>query len=628
MVLGDRLVGIRGVYGARQVVEYGQEFLDDPSGRGGTNPLVVAQKPFARVVEVRGPAKQFLAGFRGRRFRRGELLLEFGQLSPKSFYVKRIADGDFDLLLFLLHNHPDSRVARAAARVIIYNLTYAVKRSRPEIFNFNPGPYFVKIAHYSLNGADMAIRFYNTLSRQLEPFEPLEAGKVRLYTCGPTVYDYAHIGNFRTYVFEDLLKRYLRWKGFNVVQVMNLTDVDDKTIRGAREAGVSLAEYTKPYINAFFEDVDTLRIRRAEHYPRATEHIPEMIELIQRLEATGHTYASEGAVYYRISTFPAYGKLSGMDIASLQPGARVDVDEYAKEEARDFALWKPFGEGGAGWNSPWGPGRPGWHVECSAMSMKYLGETFDIHTGGVDNMFPHHENEIAQSEGATGKPFVRYWLHSAHLVVEGQRMSKSLGNYFTLQDLLAKGYDPLAIRYLLLSTHYRKQLNLTLEVLDAAAAAVTRLTDFYRRVSEYDGDGGEDFAEDVGRAAAAFELSLDNDLGIADALAALFDLVTAANRAMDRGELPAAGRRELLVTLDSFDEVLDVFRPTPFALDEEIEKLIAAREEARRAKDYARADALREKLAALGVVLEDTPEGVRWKRRPPAKPCDRARETR
>ncbi|NIT36075.1 MAG: cysteine--tRNA ligase [candidate division Zixibacteria bacterium] len=474
----------------------------------------------------------------------------------------------------------------------------------------------------------MVIRFYNTLSRRLERFEPLEAGKVRVYTCGPTVYDYAHVGNFRTYAFEDLLKRYLRWKGFDVVQVMNLTDVDDKTIRGAREAGVSLGEYTKPYIETFFKDADTLRIRRAEHYPRATEHIPEMIALVKRLEAGGHTYASEGAVYYRISTFPGYGKLSGMNIGSLQPGARVDVDEYAKEEARDFALWKPFGGGEAGWDSPWGPGRPGWHVECSAMSMKYLGETFDIHTGGVDNIFPHHENEIAQSEAATGKPLARYWLHSEHLIVEGQRMSKSLGSYFTLQDLLAKGYDPLAIRYLLLSTHYRRQLNLTFEGLDAATAAVTRLTDFYRRVSEYGGDGGEDFAEDVGKAAAAFETSLDNDLGIADALATIFDLVTAANRAMDRGELSAAGRGVLVATLDSLDEVLDLFHPTPLALGEEIEKLIAAREEARRAKDYARADALREKLAGLGVVLEDTPGGVRWKRGAPAEPRGEPRETR
>ena len=461
----------------------------------------------------------------------------------------------------------------------------------------------------------MAIQFYNTLTRRLEPFEPLEAGTVRIYTCGPTVYDRAHVGNFRTFTFEDLLRRFLRWKGFDVVQVMNLTDVDDKTIRGSREAGVSLAEYTEPYINGFFEDVDTLRLQRAELYPRATEHIPEMIELVKRLEAAGHTYVSEGAVYYRISTFPAYGKLSGMDIASLQPGARVNVDEYAKEEARDFALWKPYGEGEAGWDSPWGPGRPGWHVECSAMSMKYLGETFDIHTGGVDNIFPHHENEIAQSEGATGKPFARYWLHAEHLIVDGRSMSKSLGNYYTLRDLLAKGYDPLAIRYLLLSTHYRKRLNLTFEVLDAAASAATRLTDFYRRVSEYDRDGGEDLADEVGEAAASFESSLASDLGIAEALAAIFDLVTEANRAMDRGALSAAGRGKLLAALDSFDQVLDVFHATPVALDEEIEKLIAEREDARRAKDYARADAVREKLSALGIALEDTPEGVRWKRR-------------
>jgi cysteinyl-tRNA synthetase len=462
---------------------------------------------------------------------------------------------------------------------------------------------------------EMAIKFHNTLTRRLETFEPLEAGKVGIYTCGPTVYERAHVGNFRTFMFEDLLRRFLRWKGFDVVQVMNLTDVDDKTIRGSREAGVSLAEYTKPYIEAFYEDVDALRIQRAEHYPRATEHVAEMIELVQRLEAAGHTYVSEGAVYYRISTFPSYGKLSGMDIASLQPGARVDVDEYAKEEARDFALWKAVGESEAGWDSPWGRGRPGWHIECSAMSMKYLGETFDIHTGGVDNIFPHHENEIAQSEGATGRPLARYWLHAEHLIIDGRSMSKSLGNFFTLPDLLAKGYDPLAVRYLLLATHYRRQLNLTFEALDAAAAAVTRLTDFYRRVSEYDGGGGEDLAKEVGEAEAAFTSSLEQDLAIAEALAAAFDLVTAANRVMDRGDLSAAGRETLLASLDSFDRILDVFHITPVALDEEIERLIAEREEARRAKDFARADAVREKLSALGITLEDTPEGVRWKRR-------------
>jgi cysteinyl-tRNA synthetase len=460
----------------------------------------------------------------------------------------------------------------------------------------------------------MTILFYNTLSRRLEPFEPLTPGQVHIYTCGPTVYNYAHIGNFRTYGFEDLLRRFLKWKGFEVVQVMNVTDVDDKTIRGAREAGVSLDEYTRPYIDAFFDDLEALRLERAEHYPHATQHLPEMVELVARLEANGHTYVSEGAVYYRISTFPSYGKLSGMDLEALQPGARVDVDEYAKEEARDFALWKAAREGEPHWESPWGPGRPGWHIECSAMSMKYLGETFDIHTGGVDNIFPHHENEIAQSEGATGKPFVRYWLHSAHLIVEGQKMSKSLGNQFTLRDLLAKGYDPLAIRYLLLATHYRRQLNLTFEGLEAAGAAVTRLADFYRRVGEYEADGSDDLAQTIGAASATFEAALGNDLGIAEALAAVFDLVTAANRAMDANGLSAAGRKTLHATLDSFDEVLDVFHPTPAVLDEEIERLIAEREEARRAQDYARADAIRDRLAAAGVVLEDTPSGVRWKR--------------
>jgi cysteinyl-tRNA synthetase len=461
----------------------------------------------------------------------------------------------------------------------------------------------------------MTIEFYNTMTRRVEPFESLKAGKVGMYTCGPTVYNYAHIGNYRTYAFEDLLRRFLKWKGFDVVQVMNVTDVDDKTIRGSREAGATLDEYTAPYIDAFFEDLDALRIQRAEHYPRATQHVAEMIDFIKRLEDGGHTYVSEGAVYFRISTFPSYGKLSGMDIAALQPGARIDVDEYAKEEARDFALWKSARGGEPSWDSPWGPGRPGWHIECSAMSTKYLGETFDIHTGGVDNIFPHHENEIAQSEAATGKPFVRFWLHSAHLIVEGQKMSKSLGNEYTLRDLLEKGYDPQAIRYLLISTHYRRQLNLTFEGLDAAAAAVTRLTDFYRRAEGYGGDGRNDLADALAAATSAFDEALSADLGIAEALAGIFDLVTAANRAMDDGDLSAAGRAALLATLDSFDAVLDVFHPPAVALDEEIENLIAEREEARKSKDFARADAIRDRLSSLGIILEDTARGVRWKRR-------------
>jgi cysteinyl-tRNA synthetase len=464
----------------------------------------------------------------------------------------------------------------------------------------------------------VGIRFYNTLKRKLDVFEPLEAGHVRLYTCGPTVYNYAHIGNFRTYIFEDLLRRYLKWKGFRVTQVMNLTDVDDKTIKGARDGGITLDAFTAPYVDAFFEDIDALRLERAEHYPRATRHIPEMIDLIRRLEATDHTYSSAGSVYYRIATFPGYGKLSGMDLAALQPGARVDVDEYAKEEARDFVLWK--GARGdepswATWDSPWGPGRPGWHIECSAMSVKYLGETFDLHTGGVDNLFPHHENEIAQTEGATGKPFVRCWMHSAHLVVEGQKMAKSAGNFFTLRDLLTKGYDPVAIRYLLISNHYRKQINFTFEGLAGAAEAVTRLQDFHRRAREYRHAGRDDFAAPIADARAAFEAALDADLGIADALAAVFDLVTTGNRAMDEGGLAAAGAAALAAAMEDFDRILDILTPTATTLDAEVEALIAQRQAARAAKDFARADEIRGRLLTRGIVLEDGPDGVRWKRK-------------
>ncbi len=303
----------------------------------------------------------------------------------------------------------------------------------------------------------------NTMSRSLEPFEALEPGHVRMYTCGPTVYNYVHIGNLRTFLFEDVLRRTLRLFGYRITQVMNLTDVDDKTIRGAREAGLGLREYTDRYIEAFFKDMDTLRAERAEHYPRATDYIPQMVRLIQRLTEKGHTYRAEGSIYYRISTFPGYGKLSGIRPESTLAGARVDADEYEKDDARDFVLWKAPKPGEPSWDTELGPGRPGWHLECSAMSMELLGETFDIHTGAVDNVFPHHENEIAQSEGATGKPFVRYWLHAEHLIVEGQKMAKSAGNFFTLRDLLERGHDPVTIRYLLISVPYRQKLNFTFD---------------------------------------------------------------------------------------------------------------------------------------------------------------------
>ncbi len=462
----------------------------------------------------------------------------------------------------------------------------------------------------------MATVFFNTLSRKKEEFVPLVPGKVGLYTCGPTVHDYAHIGNFRTYTFEDLLRRYLQWRGYEVKHVMNVTDVDDKTIKKSRAQGVTLGDYTQQYTDAFFEDLDTLRIRRAHVYPRATEHVGLMVELIEKLEEKGHTYVSEGDVYYSIATFPGYGKLSGFDISQVKPGARVAVDEYEKEDARDFALWKGRREGEPSWPSPWGAGRPGWHIECSAMSMKYLGETFDVHTGGVDNIFPHHENEIAQSEGATGSPFVRYFLHSEHLILgEGEKMSKSLGNFYTVRDLTAEGYDPVAIRYLLLSTYYRRQLPFTLELLDAAAESVRRLQDFYRRVKEYESDGADDFTGPIDKAANDFGAALDDDLSIAEALAAVFDLVRDGNKAMDDGELSKAGRRRMEELLEEFDGILDVMNPLEAELDADVEVLIAEREKARKAKDFARADEIRDELAAMGIELEDTPTGTRWRRK-------------
>ncbi len=293
----------------------------------------------------------------------------------------------------------------------------------------------------------MAIRFYNTLTRQEDEFVPLHSGEVRLYTCGPTVYDYAHIGNFRTYLWEDLLRRFLRFRGYRVTQAMNLTDVDDKTIANARAAGISLEDYTRRYIDAFFEDIETLGIEKAEHYPRATHFIPDMARLVGKLMERGHVYESRGSLYFKIATYPGYGRLSRLDTAAGAGQARIDSDEYEKDNPRDFAVWKAPKDGEPFWQTEIGPGRPGWHIECSAMSMKLLGETFDIHTGGVDNIFPHHENEIAQSEAATGKPFVRYWMHAAHLVVDGEKMSKSRGNFFTLRDLAARGYDMRAVRY-------------------------------------------------------------------------------------------------------------------------------------------------------------------------------------
>jgi cysteinyl-tRNA synthetase len=462
------------------------------------------------------------------------------------------------------------------------------------------------------------IRLLNTLSRRVEPLEPLEAGHVRMYTCGPTVYNFPHIGNLRTFLFEDVLRRTLAAFGYRVTQVMNLTDIDDKTIKGAAAEGVTLRGFTDRYVAAFFEDLDTLGIERAEHYPRATEWIPQMVGLVQRLAARGHTYVQDGSTYYRIATFPGYGKLSGIDPNQVRAGARVDADEYEKEDVRDFVLWKAAKPGEPSWDTVLGTGRPGWHLECSAMGMSLLGDSFDIHTGGVDNIFPHHENEIAQSEGATGMPFVRMWLHAEHLLVEGQKMAKSLGNFYTLRDLLAKGHDPLAIRYLLISVPYRQKLNFTFDGLHAAAAGVERIGNTLRRLAHTppaDGEGSL-AGEPVDEFVEEFDAGLADDLNTARALAALHTLLTRVNQALDSGGIGAAGRARLDAAVARVAAVLGIVPtagPTA-ALDAEVDALIAEREAARSARDFARADAIRKQLTERGIVLEDTPHGTVWHR--------------
>jgi len=459
------------------------------------------------------------------------------------------------------------------------------------------------------------LRFHNTLSGRVEPFEPLRPGQVGLYTCGPTVYDHAHIGNFRAYVWEDLLRRTLERRGFTVLHVMNLTDVDDKTIRNSRERGITLDAYTQPYIHGFFEDVRTLNLLPAHHYPRATRHVDEMVILVERLRASGNTYESQGSIYFRIDSFPSYGRLSRLDPGQMQVGERVDSDEYEKEDVRDFVLWKAQSEEPA-WETRLGRGRPGWHLECSAMSMKYLGEAFDLHTGAVDNIFPHHENEIAQSEAATGAPFVKYWMHCAHLIVDGKKMSKSAGNFFTLRDLLDRGLSPRAIRYLLQSVHYRKPLNFTLEGVEQARAALDRLDAFRHRLEHEPASAGRSpLAGQVEATRTRFDAALDDDLNSAEALGVLFELIREANSAYDRGEVRADDRAPLAALLDEVDAVFGLATGDSRLLDADVEALLKERQAAREARDFARADALRDTLAERGIVLEDTPHGMRWRRR-------------
>jgi len=466
----------------------------------------------------------------------------------------------------------------------------------------------------------MALRFYNTLTQELEPFTPLHDNVVRMYTCGPTVYNYVHIGNLRTFTFQDLLRRWLRAHGYVLDHVMNITDVEDKIIRNAAAEHKSIADYTATYTQAFLEDCATLRLERPERLVKATDHIPDMVTAIEKLGDRGYTYLSDGSTYYRIANFPSYGKLSHNDFSGIRAGARVDVDEYDKADARDFVLWKAQKDGEPAWpGGPLGTGRPGWHIECSVMAMKYLGETLDIHTGGVDLTFPHHENEIAQSEALTGKPFARFWLHAEHLSIEAQKMSKSLGNFYTLRDLLGMGYTPEAVRYLLASVPYRKKLNFTFDGLKAAATSIERLRNYKLRLDtgKFAEGTNEKLVERAQAAIKAFDDALDEDLNTAEALAAVFEYIRDTNTAMDAGEFLAGNVASAAAFLNRFDSVFDVLRSStePAGLsDAEIDALVSERNAAKKARDFARADAIRAGLAAQGVILEDTKEGVRWKR--------------
>jgi len=465
------------------------------------------------------------------------------------------------------------------------------------------------------------LRLHNTLSGELEEFRPMVEGEVRFYYCGPTVWEYGHIGNFRSAIAADIVRRYLKFKGYKVTHVMNITDVEDRIIAKSQEAKLSIDDYTAKYIDALWEDADALGCERPDIVPRATRHIPEMVELIEKLLQKDHAYKSDGSIYYRISSFPGYGKLSKINFAGNIVGGseRINTDKYEKEDARDFALWKePASETEPAWDASIGRGRPGWHIECSAMSMKYLGETFDIHAGGIDLVFPHHENEIAQSEGATGKPFVRYWLHFEHLKVEGETMSKSKGNYYTFRDLIAKGYSPAGLRYFLMSVPYNKQINLNFDALGGADRTVAGLRDFRARLGDAKTEPGrnEELHAATEQALKEFEAGMDDDLNTSVALAAVHNLTREVNTALARRGLREDNKREVIAVIDRFDSVLNIFgQPEPEMLDDEIQKLIDERQEARHRRDFDRADEIRKQLALRDIVLEDNKDGVRWKRK-------------
>jgi cysteinyl-tRNA synthetase len=459
----------------------------------------------------------------------------------------------------------------------------------------------------------MTLQFYNTLTKKKEEFKELEKDKVGLYTCGPTVYNFAHIGNLRAFTFYDLLKRYLRYRNYEVKHVMNITDVDDKTIKGAKEEGVSLKQFTQKYTNEFIEDLKTLNIELPDEFPSAIKHIQEMVELIKKLLEKKIAYkGDDGSIYYSVSKAKDYGKFAGLDLKNLKAGARVSHDEYDKENVADFALWKAWDEedGDVFWETDLGKGRPGWHIECSAMSMKYLGETFDIHTGGIDLIFPHHENEIAQSEGATGKKFCNYWLHSAHLLVEGKKMSKSLGNFYTLRDLLDKKLNVRAIRYLLLATHYRQQLNFTFEAVEGAKNSLERIDNFVNMLKNCKGNEKRGVETLIQEAKDRFRESMDDDLNISEGLAHIFEFVREINTFESLTKQDAS---KVIECMEEFDSVLGILREEEKVPDE-IMKLVNEREEARKSKEWDKSDFLRDKIHNFGYVLEDTPDGVRVKK--------------
>jgi len=474
----------------------------------------------------------------------------------------------------------------------------------------------------------MTLKAYNTLTGLIEEIIPggekkekiSDYPEVKIYSCGPTVYSYAHIGNFRTFLFNDLLRRYLKFRGFKVNHTMNITDVDDKTIAGANNEGISLEEYTKKYTDIFFDDLKTLNIEMVEHTPRATESIESMIEIIEKLDKKGIVYEKDGSQYFSIKKFDNYGKLSNLDTREIKSGLRYDTDEYEKDDIRDFVLWKAPKEGDAFWETKYGKGRPGWHIECSAMVRKIFGQTIDIHTGGVDLIFPHHENEIAQSEAAYDEKFVRHWIHAEHLLVDGSKMSKSKGNFYRLQDLLDKGTTPRAIRYLLISAHYRKQLNFTLEGLKQAEQALTRIDNLLLRLKEVKGkNNNADLDEEITKFIDNFSETMDNDLNISGAMGHFFDFLHLINSKISEESLSIDDKEKIISSLKRIDSVLGIIWYPKIKDNEEIdttwiEEIIAERKKAKNEKNFARADEIRDELLTKNIVLEDTKDGTRWKK--------------